>query len=127
MRYLLVIVLLWTACQAPVEEAVSMRTELYFGRNIPTGGTVSDAQWQQFLNDYVTPAFPDGLTVLDASGQWKDTQSGQIIQEKSNVLILIHDHTTTQDSLIETLRNHYKRLFEQQSVMRVDQKVKVNF
>lgn len=44
------------------------RTELYFGRNIPTGGIVSESDWQKFVDEAVTPRFPGGMTVLDADG-----------------------------------------------------------
>ena len=33
-----------------------------------------DAAWDAFLADTVTPRFPDGLTVLDARGQWRDSE-----------------------------------------------------
>lgn len=33
---------------------------------------VSDEDWRAFLAAEVTPRFPDGLTVIDAAGQWRD-------------------------------------------------------
>jgi starvation-inducible outer membrane lipoprotein len=54
------------ACRAPLKAMTQV--DLYFGRNIPTGGEVSDAQWRQFLDEVVTPRFPDGLSVLDVHG-----------------------------------------------------------
>ena len=35
------------------------------GRNNQSGEVVDDAAWTRFLEDAVTPRFPDGLTVLD--------------------------------------------------------------
>ncbi|MBV9833354.1 MAG: DUF3574 domain-containing protein, partial [Alphaproteobacteria bacterium] len=58
-----------SACRAPLKAMTQV--DLYFGRNIPGGGEVSDAQWRQFLDEVVTPRFPDGLSVLDVYGQWK--------------------------------------------------------
>ena len=66
-----------------------IRTELYFGRNIPSGGTVSDADWQKFVDEVVTPRFPDGLTVLDADGQWRG-KDGSIAREESKVIVLLY-------------------------------------
>src|SRR5690242_10421816 len=63
-----------------------IRTELYFGRNIPTGGTVSESDWQKFVDEVVTPRFPDGLTVLDADGQWRG-KDGSIAREESKVIV----------------------------------------
>ncbi len=35
-----------------------VRDVVYFGRNRPDGGVVSDAEWQGFLDEVVTPRFP---------------------------------------------------------------------
>jgi hypothetical protein len=36
------------------------------------GSLVSSEQWQQFLDRHITPRFPEGLTVIEASGQYLD-------------------------------------------------------
>ena len=66
-----------------------MRTTLYFGLTRPTG-TVSEREWREFVRDEVTPQFPDGLTVWEAEGQWR-RPDGKIGQERSKVLLLVHD------------------------------------
>ena len=38
--------------------------EAYFGRNASGQEVVTDSAWTRFLDEVVTPAFPDGLTVL---------------------------------------------------------------
>ena len=58
-----------SACAAG--DTSMVREVLYFGRNRPDGGTVSDADWRAFLDEVVTPGFPAGLTVVDVTGQWK--------------------------------------------------------
>src|SRR5215207_8742955 len=63
------------ACEAGDQSMV--RDTLYFGRNRPNGGAVREAEWRRFLNETITPRFPDGLTVVKATGQWRDA-SGQI-------------------------------------------------
>ena len=40
-----------------------VRDVVYFGRNRPEGGTVGDDEWNRFLEQVVTPRFPDGYTV----------------------------------------------------------------
>ncbi|HET9224479.1 MAG TPA: DUF3574 domain-containing protein, partial [Roseiflexaceae bacterium] len=40
-----------------------VRTELFFGSERPNKPEVSDAEFKQFLDEEVTPRFPDGLTV----------------------------------------------------------------
>jgi len=106
------------------------RTELYFGMDIPGGGTVSEEDWSKFLNDEVTPKFPDGFTVIESYGQYKD-KSGQIVKEKSRVLILLYPKKLLKDNdpKIEEIRAAYKKTFKQESVLRLDfsQTVRVSF
>ena len=45
--------------------------EAYFGRNHAGREAGSDADWARFLDEAATPAFPDGLSVLDGAGQWR--------------------------------------------------------
>jgi len=107
-----------------------IRTELYFGRNKPTGGTVSDADWQTFVDDFVTPRFPDGLTILDADGQWKG-KDGSIAREKSKVIVLLYPRKLRKamNTKVEEIRSEYKRRFAQEAVMRIDitKSVEVSF
>jgi hypothetical protein len=62
--------------------------EAYFGRNVKTRAPVTDAEWARFMSDTVTPAFPDGLTVLDGAGQWRNA-AGQISRDDSKILLLV--------------------------------------
>jgi hypothetical protein len=97
------------------------RTELYMGMSIPGGGTVAGESWEQFLNDVVTPFFPEGFTVLDGRGQYRE-QSGTIAKEPSHVLVFLYrraDRKSAGDR-IESIRSEYKKRFAQESVLRVD-------
>lgn len=97
-----------------------LRTELFFGMDKPTGGTVTDDEWQKFVADIVTPRFPDGFTVDDALGQYLDGKT--LIREKSKQLILIYPRKfkTTSSRKIEEIRSAYIKAFDQKSVLRVD-------
>ncbi|WP_137180427.1 DUF3574 domain-containing protein [Roseomonas sp. AR75] len=74
------------ACPAGLEPAAI--AEAAFGRNAGGREIVSDNAWQGFLDDVVTPSFPDGLTVLDAAGQWRG-RDGRIARERSKLLLLV--------------------------------------
>ena len=71
----LVAALALAGCSATVDErcpdGLEAFTEfnLYFGLAKGDGSLVSEAEWDAFLADTVTPRFPDGLTVYDARGQ----------------------------------------------------------
>lgn len=98
-----------------------LRTELYFGTDKPGGGRVSDEDWDKFLETEVTPRFPDGFTVLEGYGQYKDS-GGRIVREASKVLVLFYPKKSRKavDPKIEEIRAGYKKLFNQESVLRLD-------
>ncbi len=104
---------------------VYVKTELYFGLSKP-GGVVSAAEWTAFLDEHVTPAFPDGLTVLDGSGQWKNG-AGTIVKESSKVLVLIHKPGPDANGKLDAIIAAYKKLFQQESVLRVTTAASVSF
>ncbi|MCL5500852.1 Protein of unknown function [Phytobacter palmae] len=102
------------------------QTTLYFGLSRPAGKDITAQEWQQFVDTDVTPRFRDGLTVFDARGQWLGND-GKVAKEASKALMLIHGKDAGSESNIETLRTRYKTRFGQESVMRVDQPVCVQF
>jgi hypothetical protein len=106
----------------PKGTAAFLRTELYFGSNKPDGTAVTPEEFQKFLNEVITPLFPDGLTLLTGLGQFKGS-SGVIERERSMVLILLYPVETARTSgqSIETIRAAYEKKFQQESVLRADQ------
>jgi len=107
-------------------ENEKVQTTLYFGLNRPAGAGITAQEWQQFVDGEVTPRFRDGLTVFDARGQWLG-DDGQVAREPSKALMLIHGDDAQSESGIEALRGIYTSRFAQESVMRVDQPVCVQF
>ena len=97
------------------------RTELYFGTAKADGGVVSDNEFLLFLNDEITPRFPEGLTLVDALGQFQVAPE-TIIRENSKLLILLYPRRfrNANSRKIEEIRNLYKEKFQQQSVLRSD-------
>lgn len=91
---------------------------LYMGRGGPEGEVVSDSEWDAFLAETVTPRFPDGLTVLDAKGQWRG--SDDVIQKESSKVLIILATSDDEDAenLIREVADSYKRRFEQESVLK---------
>ena len=107
--------------------AVWNRTELYFGTGRPDGSVVSDAEFQQFVDLQVTPRFPDGLTLLSGYGQFKNS-AGVINKERSLVLILFYPPQMRDASkLIQEIREIYKAMFQQESVLRADSNTFISF
>ena len=97
------------------------RTELFFGLSIPGGGTVSEDEWSQFTAEVVTSRFPEGFTIINATGQYKE-KDGQVIREPSKVMVFLYRARTRTASRrkIEEIRRAYIRRFKQEAVLRVD-------
>lgn len=116
--------ILASCAHAGLETAIDDR--LYFGRAIPSGGTVSDAEWSTFLSDVVTPAFPEGFSVWRTQGQWRD-QAGTIWREDGFVLEVNHPDDPKFDTLIRAVADAYKKRFKQDSVLHVRHHVEMHF
>lgn len=110
--------------QLPQSDTVA--DQLFFGRSIPGGGTVSDSAWSGFLREVVTPRFPAGLTVLQAYGQWRE-DDGRIAREESMVLEIVHPAGPAADADLREIAEEYKRRFRQEAVMRVTLPVRQRF
>ena len=88
-----------------------MVAELLFGRS-----NVSDRNWDRFLAAEVTPRFPDGLTVYDAKGQWRNPQTQKISRERSKVVMIAIPPGADNDARLQAVIETYKTRFKQQSV-----------
>jgi len=107
--------------QKRFEAAPFIRTELYFGRNKSDGGEVSQKEFDGFLSGFITPRFPDGLTVIKGKGQFLNSK-GDVEKERSVILILLYPSPARREKhiKIEEIREEYVARFKQQSVLRVD-------
>lgn len=106
-------------------EQAAVTESIYFGTNKP-GGVVSAEEWATFVNESVTPAFPEGLTSWAASGQWR-MAGGTIEREVSHVLQLTHDDSPQRNQAIRTIVDKYKRDFQQEAVLRVRSRTCIRF
>jgi hypothetical protein len=79
------------------------------------GHSGTPAKWRGFLAREVTPRFPEGLTVYETSGQWRDPATKKISREKSRVLRMIVPADTARDK-IGAVADAYKTQFAQKSV-----------
>jgi hypothetical protein len=98
---------------------------LYFGTAKPDG-QVSPDDWRNFIDEVVTPKFPRGLSVWQASGQWK-SGAGPIIREPAYVLNVVHESSETHDGAIVGIMKAYKARFRQEAVLRVQSPACVSF
>jgi len=92
--------------------------ELVFGRSSDdvTHPSVTDADFTQFLDEEVSPRFPDGLTVIDAQGRWASPAGKAVAEQSKMVMIVLPGHPDDARKL-DALREAYKLRYHQQSVM----------
>jgi hypothetical protein len=91
--------------------------ELFFGRYRAGRPAVSDAEWADFLNTVITSNFPDGLTVFDGYGQWRNPQTGVIGRSEGVKIVLVAVKTGLDVAgRFQTVIDAYKARFQQQSV-----------
>ena len=110
----------------PVGESRATTAELVFGRNVGQRLGVSDDDWRKFLDEDVTPRFPDGFSVMDVQGQWR-ASNGALIREPSKVIYLILDGGPDDPAKIANIRDAYKRRFKQEAVLLVTRPACVSF
>lgn len=114
---------------APARGTAYIETRLFFGTERPDGGPdVTDEQFTDFVDREVTPGFPDGLTVQEGHGQWRDA-SGAIEKERSYELILLYPVSAAgaSDRKVEEIRRAYRKEFAQEAVARVDDSARADF
>ena len=117
------------AAPAPTRGTPYIETQLFFGTERPDGGpAVTDRQFMGFVDKEVTPDFPDGLTVQNGRGQWRDA-NGKIEKERSYELILLYPVPAAgaNGRKIEEVRRAYEKAFGQEAVARVDDRTRVDF
>ena len=105
------------ACAPPAQPMA--RVQLLFGTTIDGERPLGDDEWRRFVDEEVTPRFPEGLTELRGHGQWR-RPDGVISREPSRVLLMWYTPGTDRGRDIEAVREAYKTRFKQLSVMRVD-------
>jgi hypothetical protein len=105
--------------------ARQVQARLFFGLR-GSAGIVSEAEWALFLAETVTPRFPDGLTVFQATGHWRGRGS-RLQQEPARVVEIVHDDSPDTRSRLDEIVTIYKARHQQQSVMVTRARIDVCF
>jgi hypothetical protein len=110
----------------PVGQEPMRTAQLFFGQNIGDKPGVSEADFRRFVDEELTPRFPQGLTVLDGGGQWKGSED-KLIREASKIVVLVLAPGGGSGSKLDEVRAAYVQRFKQDSVLLVTQKACVDF
>jgi hypothetical protein len=101
-------------CRAGLE--ARQVAELLFGRKTGDRLGVSETQFGRFVDRKISPRFPDGLTVLDARGAWRDSARKTIVHEPSKLVEIVLPGKPDDVDELKAIAQAYKERFRQQSV-----------
>ena len=98
--------------------------QLFFGRTPPA--LVTDTGFRKFVEEELTPRFPDGLTILDGGSQWRGPEN-KLIRESAKVVLIVLPQRGDAGQRIEAVRMAYKVRFHQDAVLQITQPGCVSF
>lgn len=103
------------------------RSELYFGLSRRGADDVTEAEWRQFIESEVVPAFPGGFTELIATGHFR--QDGTSRHEPVRVLVILNppEQIEAVGRKLDALGRSYCRRFSQDAVLRADMPTQLRF
>lgn len=103
----------------PVGEEPLRTAQLFFGRNIAGQPGISETAFTSFVEEELTPRFPQGLTVLDGGRQWQGSENA-LIRQAAKVVVIVLPRKGS-DKLLDEVRERYKTRFQQESVLLIVQ------
>ena len=109
---LLLCALLFSRCAAG-RDAAWREYKVYCGMSSKNGEVTEDAL-QRFCDKHVSAAFPDGYTVLDASGYWR-SGSDTTAKERSKVILIVAPADAREKVL--SVARQYRKEFDQEAVL----------
>ncbi|HLY06741.1 MAG TPA: DUF3574 domain-containing protein [Rhizomicrobium sp.] len=90
--------------------------ELFFGRDIPGREPLTDREWSDFAASVISKELPQGFTVTDADGEWRDPATQALIRERTKILIVAGARSPDLASRVSRVRDAYGRMYRQTSV-----------
>ena len=115
-----------SACPVPGQRQET-ELKLYFGRDRAGQTQVSEAEWMLFSNDVLTTIFPDGFTVTDGIGQWRDPANAKITREATKIVDVVVPGAGGFFSKVNFVVRSYEGKFRQKSVGIVTEQVCAGF
>jgi hypothetical protein len=102
------------ACHSPQQPKEV--AELLFGRDIRGKIGVNETAWEHFVARELTPRFPDGLVITEATGQWRDPANGKTVREPAKHVEIVLPGADNDDAQLDAVVKAYKQEFHQRSV-----------
>lgn len=107
----------WNRSTCPLDSQRSMTmVEFFFGRDIPGRAPLTDREWSDFAASVVSREFPDGFTVTDGDGEWRDPSTQAVTRERTKILTAALANSSDLASRVLRVRESYARQYRQTSV-----------
>ena len=90
--------------------------QLFFGRAIEGRGILTEDEWTRFVTNELSRDFPDGFTVYDGQGQWRDPATGKVVREPSKIVIVAAEENAAFSRHVLMAVEAYRKWFKQKSV-----------
>lgn len=103
-----------------------LESVVYLGMNIPGNGVVSEAQFQDFLENVVSKEFPLGITVFDSYGQMQK-DDGEIEKQLTKVILIVHANNDEELEAVNRIIDEYRRRFGTPQAMHTKTEIYVEF
>ena len=104
---------LWCSGCAAGRASAWREYKVYCGMS-SKNGEVSEEAWKRFCDKHVSAAFPDGYTVLDATGHWRSGPDSAA-QERSRVILVVAPADAREKVL--SVAKQYQKDFDQSAVL----------
>ena len=98
----------------PAGQAQLRTAQLFFGG--PAPAKVDEVELRRFVDQEVTPRFPDGVTVVDGGGQWTGAEN-RMIREAAKVVTIVLPSKGDPTTRVEAVRAAYRVRFKQEPVV----------
>jgi hypothetical protein len=89
---------------------------LFFGRDIPGRVPLTEAEWEAFAAEIVSPQFPEGFTSFDGAGQWRDPRSQAISRERTKIVLVAVEPAPDLAARLAAVSDAYRARYHQVSV-----------
>ena len=99
-------------CQPGAGQTMQTYT-LYFGRAVANRAEVSDKEWRDFREQVITPALPNGYTVLDGQGSWMNPRSRATISENTKIVVVAMPDGPQSLNVVNGIRSLWQHRFHQ--------------
>lgn len=111
----------------PRSQLVWLETKLFMGLSRSGSGAVSKHEWEKFVAENFVSSFPNGFTIVETTGYWRDKNTKATVYENGKQVVILHEATPGNETMINEIAERYRARFDQQSVLISSSRANVRF